>query len=184
MAEEQPTELPAAEQSPAEENADVDVTAKAHGRNRKLMLILGTAMLGGTIAGVGGTIVISSLFKEKPPAVTESKLIPTPKTHHAEIQVPDPKQETLINELKEQNKRLEAQLKQQALMQPHEGAVKNEEPAKIDAKPVPPPPRVIYRTVKANEKPKVAEDCEITDKTEGLDERLKNCIDNFNKSTR
>ncbi len=179
MAEEQPSELPPT--SPASPEEEPDATLKPQGRNRKLVLILIAAMLGGTIVGVGGTMVISSLFKEKPTAVpvsTPAAVAPPPS-----MPTPDPQQTALIKELTEQNSRLEAQMKQQAALAARDVPPKSEESSKSEAKPIPQPPRVIYRTVKAHEKRKVAEDCTIAEKDDGLGDRLKKCIEDFNAST-
>lgn len=189
MEEQLPSELPASTSLPTED--ELVATARPQGRNRKLMLILATMLLGGAIIGVGGTLVISSLFKEKPnsvpvtPVVREAPRSAAPAPAPVPVPVSDPKQEALIKELKAQNERLETQIKQQAALthSQRDAPAKIEEPVKVEPKPVPPPPRVIYRTVKANEKPKVAEDCTITEKDDGLGERLKKCIDDFNKAT-
>jgi hypothetical protein len=179
MAEDQSPETPIPEpETPPEEPA---VIARPEGRNRKLLLILAVAMLGGTIAGVGGTMVISSLFKEKPQTITVSA--PPPVEHHVEAPAPDPKQEALIKDLKEEKARLEAQLKQQADARRHETPTKVEEPPKAETAP-PPPPKVIYRTVNSKDKPKVSEDCTISEKVDGVGDRLKNCIQDFNNATR
>lgn len=180
MAEEQPSELPTA--TPVSTEEDPDEIIKPQGRNRKLMFILIAAMLGGTIAGVGGTVVISSLLKEKSTSVPASP--PVAEVHGSTAPTPDPKQDALIKELTEKNQRLEAQIKQQAALPMHDAPVKSEDPEKSASRPTPSAPRVIYRTVKSNEKPKVSEDCTITEKNDGLGERLKKCIEDFNDSTR
>lgn len=180
MAEEQSSELPTA--TPAVVEGEPDEVIKPQGRNRKLMFILIATMLGGTIVGVGGTVVVSSLFKEKP--ATAPANLPVAEPRRSMPPRPDPRQDALIKELKEQNQRLEAQMRQQATLSTHDAPPKSEEPTKIDPKPTPPAPRVIYRTVKAHEKPKVSEDCTITEKDDGLGERLKKCIEDFNATTR
>lgn len=181
MAEDQSTETTIPEpETPQEEPA---VNIRPEGRNRKLLLILGVAVLGGTFVGVGGTMVISSIYKEKPQPVIVSA--PPPVEQHPEAPAPDPKQEALIKVLKEEKERLEAQLKQQ-MAAPRLDPPKVEEASKVDAAspPPPPPPKVIYRTVNAKDKPKVSEDCTISEKADGLGERLKNCINDFNNATR
>lgn len=184
MAEETPAAAPETPETPPElEGEAAELAVRPNGRNKKLMFILGVAALGGTILGVGGTVTVSSLFREKPAAATPEAAPPPQVVHHVEEPKTDPRQETLIKELKEQNQRLENQLKVQADAS-REAAAKHDAPPKPETKVEPPPPKVIYRTVKSNEKPKVAEDCTISDKTDGLGERLKTCIDDFNKAVR
>jgi len=166
------------------------------GRRNKMLIILGVAVLGGTIIGVASTLLISSLK----PNPTLPSSAPAPRQ--------DRQQEILIQELKAKNQALETQAKQVLHIPPSEAQTKQpehaaphddseqlkelkakneklEEQLKLSQKAVPPlrneAPPVLHGKASGA---KVAEDCTITDKTEKLGERLKSCVEGFNSATR
>lgn len=165
---------------------------KPSGRRKKMLIILGVAVVGGIILGASFTLLISALK----PASREQPKIPAP------APVRDPSQDPLVRDLQAKNQQLEAQVKQQRDVQvkPAEYAgprddseqikelkAKNEkleEQLKLSrqAAPLLPSTRSFVHGKPSNAK--VAEDCTITDKTEQLGEKLKSCVEGFNKATR
>lgn len=171
-------------------------TPQRAGRRNKMLIILGVAVLGGTIVGVAGTLLISSLK----PNPTLPSSAPAPRQ--------DRQQEILIQELKAKNRALETQAKQAVQVpspqvqtkQPEHVASRDdseqlkelrakneklEEQLKLSQKVAPAaryeaPP--VLRGKASGEK--IAEDCTITDKTEKLGEKLKSCVEGFNSATR
>jgi len=190
-----PTDGLPPETGEVEETSDAAAT-QSIGRRNKMLIILGVAVLGGTILGVASTLLISSLK----PNPTLPSSAPAPRQ--------DRQQDALIQELKAKNQALETQARQALQVpapetqtkQPQHAApyddsaqlkelkAKNEkleEQLKLSQKGVPTaryeaPP--VLRGKASGEK--IAEDCTITDKTEKLGEKLKSCVDGFNSSTR
>jgi hypothetical protein len=158
-----------------------------------MLIILGVAVVGGAILGVSFTLLLSALQPTPKDQVKISSPAPAP--------MRDPHQESLIRELQEKNRLLEEQARQQSIVQtkPAEYSAPRDDNEQIkelkeknekleeqlrlsrQAAPPLPVPRAFYG------KPsnaKVAEDCTISDKTVPLGEKLKSCVEDFNKITR
>lgn len=166
------THLPGMADTPAPDESKI----KSRFRQKKLLVVLGTAALGGMLLGVAGMTLIAYLQ----PAAKEH---PAPPVIVAPE--PDPKQEALVEELKElkaKNEKLEEQLR---LLPPVVPASAHDPvPLPALSVPEPAPAPAVIRSRPANEKEKVTADCTVPDKDAKLSEKLKSCIEGFNASTR
>jgi len=167
-------------------------TLKPHGRRKKMLIILGVAVVGGIILGISFTLLLSALKPTPQEQVKTSAPAP----------VRDPHQESLIRDLQARNQQLEAQAKQQSVVQtkPAEYSAprddnelikelkakneKLEEQLRLSHQTAPslPPPRSFAHGKPSNAK--VTEDCTISDQTVPLGEKLKSCVEDFNRITR
>jgi hypothetical protein len=150
------------------------VAIKPNSRRRKMLIILGIAVLGGVILGASSAVLLSYLK-------------PGPR-EPANAHIADHRQDALIEELKTKNQQLETRIKQSDHAAPHgdneqtnkpEEAFKPPQPATQVRNEIAPP--VVHGKFSGT---KVAEDCTVTDKTEKLGEKLKSCIEGFNSATR
>lgn len=166
--------------------------SKPNGRRKKMLIILGVAVAGGIILGVSFTLLLSSLQPTPKDQVKISAPAPAP--------VRDPLQESLIRDLQAKNRLLEEQARQQSIVQtkpaeysaPRDDSAqikelkekneKLEEQLRLSRQAAPPPVRSFAHGKPSNAK--VAEDCTITDQTVPLGEKLKSCVEDFNRTTR
>lgn len=165
---------------------------KSNGRRKKMLIILGVAVVGGIILGISFTLLLSALQPTPKDQVKVSAPVPT--------LVRDPQQESLIRDLQAKNRLLEEQAKQQSSVQakPAEYSAprddneqiiklkekneKLEEQLRRSRQAAPSPVRSFAHGKPSNAK--VAEDCTITDQTVPLGEKLKSCVEDFNRITR
>lgn len=167
-------------------------TLKPNGRRKKMLIILGVAVVGGIILGISFTLLLSALQ----PTPRDQIKVSAP----APALVRDPHQESLIRDLQAKNRLLEEQARQQSIVQtkPAEYSAprddneqikelkekneKLEEQLRLSRQAAPPPVRSFAHGKPSNAK--VAEDCTITDQTVPLGEKLKSCVEDFNRATR
>lgn len=190
-------ENPPVEDLPAEPEAAGENAVAGPSRRKKMLIILGIAVVAGIVVGAGGALLISWA---KPASQEKVAAIP-------QAPQPDPRQQTLIEELKTKNAQLENRLKEQPVSQvapveqptpadavaPRDEAEalkilreKNEKLEEQLLKAREKAARVSARPAKRSKgaAEKIAEDCTIPDGENKLSDKLKNCIEDFNSATR
>lgn len=193
MSEESSTaENPPSQDGPAAELEVPEEKAVARfSRRKKMLIILIIAVLGGVAVGVGGSLLIS-WTKSTP---QEKLVTPAPQ--------PDPRQQALIEELKAQKEQLEIRLKEQRapqaapveqatppiLLAPHDETEElkalREKSEKLEAQLIKAREKAARPAKRGKGAPeKVTEECTVPDSENKLSDKLKDCIEGFNSTTR